>query len=67
MKFEITLPDPTFCNGCPCCPEVYDGSSIGASVHCAYKYGALYTTAPGKRSSPDRVFRPAKCIEENGE
>lgn len=60
MNLKITLPDPKYCNGCPCLQRSceWDGCLEVPDVKC--NIGHKITVAAF-------VKRPAICIKTNGE
>jgi len=65
MHITITLPDPRYCDGCPC-KQGDNGNED--ETWCAMQYWSdmdedIYATDDGRIY----ILRPAKCREENGE
>ena len=61
MNLHIDLPDPKFCDGCPCLYECHTCELI-----CGRGY-VEFRPRIEQGLSALACRRPAKCIEENGE
>ncbi len=62
MKLEIKLKDPKYCNGCVCLHDMTEEHiDHGVRLNCL-----TYSTIILKESYWDNVYRPQKCIKENG-
>jgi hypothetical protein len=61
MKMEIKLPDPKYCNGCPCC---YDYLSCQFFDKMFSGYGDDFSP---RESEDGMILRPQICKDKNGE
>lgn len=60
MKIEINLPDPKYCNGCPCSYCLIFDDTI-CQISCNIFPDEILISKKGK------VTRPKICIERHGE
>lgn len=59
MKITINLPDPKYCNGCPCHHITPNGSRM-----CIQLWETLKSEFVGLDL---KIIRPKICVERNGE
>ena len=67
MKIEIKLPDPKYCNGCPCLIKqamTKDKCCVGFPIE--YSMTKTRRRVRFKDNAP-LVLRPKICIERHGE